>query len=79
MIDLSHEYALLEDGTIEPLWYHSEDGTKEQRNAYQERGKFFLDHDRQFSYLGITGISRHHHKIIRTSDSKEELEKENKE
>ena len=76
MIDLNHEYALLEDGTIEPLWYHSEDGTKEQRDAYQENGKFFLIHDRRFSYLGITGISRYRHKIIRTSDSKEELERE---
>lgn len=76
MIDLNHEYALLEDGTIEPLWYHSEDGTKEQRDAYQENGKFFLNHDRWFSYLGITGISQYHHKIIRTSDSKEELEQE---
>ena len=75
MIDLNHEYALLEDGTIEPLWYHSEDGTKEQRWCYkdEENGQYYLDHDRWFKFNGLSTVGRFHHRIIRTADTEEEL------
>lgn len=74
MINLNHKYALLEDGTIEPLFYEF---NGEPRDAYQdEEGKFYLDHDR---WKNRNLVVYYHHRIIATSDDEEELKnKENK-
>lgn len=69
MIDLKHKYALLSDGTIEPLHYY--DG--EPRDAYQDRnGIFYMDYDvfdqERFS------LQYKHSRIIRTSNKRHELE-----
>ncbi len=67
MINLTHAYALLEDGSIEPLWY--ENG--EQRNAYQdEGGSYYLDHDVPFAYGTLRGIAYSHSRIVKTSNVK---------
>lgn len=72
MIDLSHKFALLEDGKIEPLFY--EDG--EPRQAYQDQnGKFYLDHDVWFEFGGGMCQAYMHSEIVRTADSTEELVK----
>lgn len=70
MIDLSHKFALLEDGSVEPLFY--EDG--DPRQAYEEDGKFYLDHDVWFEFGGGMCQAYMHSEIVRTADSTEELE-----
>lgn len=70
MIDLSHKFALLEDGKIEPLFY----GDGEPRQAYEEDGKFYLDHDVWFEFGGGMYQAYMHSEIVRTADSTEELE-----
>ena len=75
MINLDHNYALLEDGTIEPLWYGKDHSDFENRRmAYKgEDGKYYLDHDRYFKRGHLEGWAYYHHQIIRTADTKEEL------
>ena len=78
MIDLSHNYALLDDGTIEPLWYNNDHSPDNQRMAYKdEDGKYYLDHDRPLHYGGGFSLimAYVHSEIIRTADTKEELER----
>lgn len=72
MIDLRHKYALLENGSIEPLHYSS----GELRSAYHsfEDGKFYLDHDVYGTFMGCRCIAYRHDEILATSDSKDELE-----
>lgn len=73
MISLKHRYALLNDGTIEPLFYSN----GETRMAYKdEDGKFYLDHDRWGEFLGNRACFYCHHELVRTSDNREELEQE---
>lgn len=69
MIDLSHKFALLETGEIEPLFY--EDG--DPRQAYEEDGKFYLDHDEYICLGDSFMLAYMHHEIIATSDREEEL------
>jgi len=69
MIDLSHKFALLETKEIEPLFY--EDG--DPRQAYEEDGKFYLDHDAYWKFGGGVCQMYMHHEIIATSDREEEL------
>ncbi len=68
-IDLKHKYCLLETGQIEPLRY--EDG--EPRNAYEEDGKFWLDHDVYMRLGGNFFQAYMHSEIIQTSDDSGEL------
>lgn len=71
MIDLTHKYALLEDGTIEPLYYS--DG--EMRMAYRDRDElYYLDHDVWGEIFGHRAIFYHHSRILATSDIRENLE-----
>lgn len=68
MINLSQKYALLEDGTIEPLWFEFDE--TEQRTCYYEEGVAYLDHDRcDNPYLQ----KRCHHRILATANTKKEL------
>lgn len=69
MIDLSHKFALLETGEIEPLFY--EDG--DPRQAYEEDGKFYLDHDVYLEFGDGVCQMYMHHEIIATSDREGEL------
>ena len=49
MIDVKHRYALLENGTIEPL--HYSDGTL--RDVYQDwDGLWYMDHEVRGTYTG---------------------------
>ena len=76
MIDLNHNYALLDDGTIEPLWYNNDHSPDNQRMAYKdEDGKYYLDHDIYFEFMGKQAQGYVHSEIIRTADTKEELER----
>lgn len=71
VISLNHKYALLENGTIEPLFYS--DG--EPRMAYQgEDGKHYLDHDVWGEFMGRRACFYCRHEIIKTSDDRDELE-----
>lgn len=69
------KYGLLEDGTIEPLYYDfkDEDGNpiNEQRMIEEENGEYFLLHDVWMA----GGIAFCCHKIIKEADTKEELKK----
>ena len=69
MIDLSHRFALLETGEVEPLFY--EDG--DPRQAYEEDGKFYLDHDEHICLGDRFALAYMHHEIIATSDREEDL------
>ena len=62
------KYALLEDGTIEPLYYSN----GELRRVEQENGAYYLYHD---VFLGSC-IAYMRHKIIKEADTKEELLKD---
>lgn len=72
MIDLMHRYALLEDGTIEPLQYY--DG--EPRDAYQgEDGLYYFDHDVWDEAANVRfNVQRKHSRILRTGNDRHELE-----
>ena len=72
MINLGHNYALLEDGTIEPLWYGKDHSDFEnRRTAYKgEDGKYYLDHDKWKGNI----VFFCHHKIVKTANTKKELE-----
>lgn len=59
------KYALLEDGTIEPLYYDND----ELRRVEQENGAYYLYHD---VFKGSC-IAYYRHKIIKEADTKEEL------
>ncbi len=65
------KYGLLEDGTIEPLWYDD----KEMRDITKEKGKYYLLHDRfSFDEKGnLRRICYCKHQIIKEADSVEEL------
>ena len=68
-------YALLEDGTIEPLYYHKSKrklDLNEPRMFYKEGNNWYLDHDR----FSNKCMARYHHKIIAFGNTKKEL-KEN--
>ena len=69
MINLGHIYALLEDGTIEPLHY----SWGELRDVYRdEDGTWYMDHDR---WIGEGTICAYcHHCILATGNYREELE-----
>ena len=68
MINLSNKYALLEDGTVEPLWFDE----TEQRTCYYEDGVAYLDHDRWDNpYMQ----KRCHSRILATANTEEELQK----
>ena len=72
MIDLRHKFALLANGTIEPLYYYGE-----MRMAYQEDGKYYLDHDVWFSLPGFRRCCAYRHdEIVRTANSREDLEQD---
>lgn len=86
MIDLKHKYALLEDGTVESLYY--ENG--EPREAYQDYdGKYYLVHDRLIRInrtnrrlIRINGANRIalcYSRIVATADDIKELEVTNEE
>ena len=70
-------YALLEDGTIEPLYYHKSKrklDLKEPRDFYKEGNNWYLDHDK----FSKKYMARFHHKIIAFGNTKKELkEKQN--
>lgn len=72
MIDLKHKYALLENGTVEPL--HNPDGSP--RHAYQrEDGKFFLGYIVDIFVNGVKGgWASRNGRIVATSDKKADLE-----
>lgn len=72
MIDLRHKYALLEDGSIEPLQYY--DG--EPRDAYMDyNGNYYLDHDVYDVVANVRfNILHKRSRIIRTSNDRHELE-----
>ena len=61
------KYALLENTTIEPLYYDNE--CKERRMFYPEGRSWYLDHDK----FGNGCCIRFHHKIIRFGNTKKEL------
>ena len=68
------KYGLLEDGTIEPLYYDLDgdllDPDNERHIEYDvKKGAFVLYHDRWFD----GNIAYCCHAIIRESDDKEEL------
>ena len=69
------KYGLLENGTIEPLYYDfkDEDGNpiNEQRMIEEENGEYFLLHDVWMA----GGIAFCCHKIIKEADTIEELKK----
>lgn len=70
MINLRHKFALLANGTIEPLYYSDGD----MRMAYQEDGKYYLDHDVWGDFMGHRCCAFRHDEIVRTANSREELE-----
>ena len=66
MIDVKHRYALLENGTIEPL--HYSDGTL--RDVYQDwDGLWYMDHEVRGTYTGRGCIAFRHDRILSTSDN----------
>ena len=69
-ISLSHKFALLETGEVEPLFY--EDG--DPRQAYEEDGKFYLDHDVYGTFMGHLCCVYRHDEIVKTSNDRKELE-----
>lgn len=74
MINLKHKYALLEDGTVEPLYYKN----GEPREAFQdEDGKCYLVHDRLIRINGANSIAFCHLRIIATADDIKEFEEQN--
>lgn len=72
MIDLNHKYALLENGTIEPLYY----SWGEMRTSYKgEDGNYYLDHDVWLSMPGFRRCCAYRHdEIVKTSNDRKELE-----
>lgn len=71
------KYGLLEDGSIEPLWYcnlYALDES-EMRDIEEENGKYYLYHDRaSFDENGkLTRIAYCKHEIIKEADNVEEL------
>ena len=69
MIDINHNYALLEDGTIEPLWY-DEEHTERRDVHHVGPDRFYLDHDRWSGNIQTL----YSHKIVRTANTIEELQ-----
>ena len=69
MINLLHKFALLANGTIEPLYYSDGD----MRMAYKEDGKYYLDHDVWGDFMGHRCCAFLHDEIVRTANTKEEL------
>ena len=65
------KYGLLEDGTIEHLWYDD----KEMRDIREEKEKYYLFHDRFiFDEKGnLRRIDYCKHQIIKEADSVEDL------
>lgn len=65
------KYGLLEDGSIEPLWYDD----IEMRDIRNENSEYYLLHDK-FSFDdngNLKRISYCKHKIIKEADNVEEL------
>lgn len=70
-------FALIEDNTIEPLYYGDSD---EQRWIELEKGKYYLYHDVLISENGkITSIALMRHQIVKESDNVNLLKKLQKE
>lgn len=70
-------FALIEDNTIEPLYYGDSD---EQRWIELEKGKYYLYHNVLISENGkITSIALMRHRIIKESDNINLLKKLQKE
>lgn len=71
MINLNHKYALLEDGSIEPLQYY--DG--EPRDAYMDyNGNYYLNYDVYDVVANVRfKILHKRSQIIRTSNNRNEL------
>ena len=65
MIDLNHRFCLLENGSIEPLWYSN----NEPRDAYQDEDGYYLNHDEYINLGDRFMIAYVRDKIIQTSNS----------